>query len=297
MKINCTTRRQSVTLYAIWATETLKLCTLLFLVLLITPVPFLVWKKVVVCNPNVLWTVSHHFFEGVLYSTNHQAFMLDLLLSKEARGWRSVARGTWCASGPTQWSSSGQGAVRAWGVSLEVVVIGLLSQHSGRQGGHVAENLNDGLELAGDVVLQQAGGNDCRAWTGVAIEQSPVLENQALAVLNAHIHNVQWFHIKQTEQRTLPLGQPHNHNKNAPDVYFIRKLRIFLHPLISLPFVVTHTYVYTRKNILCMSGNICQDTHPYDCNILSLPLWLIIVVPCFLLWCHNLVMPIFHVLT
>lgn len=107
---------------------------------------------------------SHHLFEGVLYGSNHQAFMLDLLLRKETRGWWSVAGRTRRPCSPAQRSGSCQGTVRAWGVSLEVgVVVGLLAQHSGWQGGHVAQNLNDGLELAGDVVLEQAGGDHCCA--------------------------------------------------------------------------------------------------------------------------------------
>lgn len=89
--------------------------------------------------------------------------MLDLLLCKEAGGWWGVAGGPWGACRPTQRSGSGQGAVGAWGVALEVgVVVGLLAHHSRGQRGHVAQDLDDGLQLAGDVVLQQAGRDDRR---------------------------------------------------------------------------------------------------------------------------------------
>lgn len=51
--------------------------------------------------------------------------------------------------------------MRARGASLEVgVVVHLLAQDGRRRGGRVAEDLDDGLEVAGDVVLQKAGGDD-----------------------------------------------------------------------------------------------------------------------------------------
>lgn len=80
--------------------------------------------------------VSHHLFEGVLYGSYHQALVLDLLLGKEARRRRGVARGSRCTCGPAQRSGPGQGSVRARGVSLEVgVVVGLLAQDGRGQGG------------------------------------------------------------------------------------------------------------------------------------------------------------------
>lgn len=106
--------------------------------------------------------VSHHLFEGVLYGSYHQALMLDLLLREEARRRRGAARGTRCSCGAAQRSGPRQGSVRAWGVTLEVgVVVGLLAQDGRGRGGHVAQDLDDGLELAGDVVLKKAGGHNC----------------------------------------------------------------------------------------------------------------------------------------
>ena len=109
------------------------------------------------------WSASHHLFEGVLYGSDHQALVLDLLLGEEARRRRGAARGARRARGPAQRGGPGQGSVRARGVSLEVgVAVGLLA-HDGRgRGGQVAQDLDDGLELAGDVVLQEAGGDNCR---------------------------------------------------------------------------------------------------------------------------------------
>lgn len=96
--------------------------------------------------------ISHHLFEGVLYGSNHQALVLDLLLSKKAWWRRGAARGAWCTCGPTQGSSPGQGTVRS--VSLEVgITVWLLAQHGGGWRCQVAQNLYDGLKLAGDVVL------------------------------------------------------------------------------------------------------------------------------------------------
>lgn len=109
-------------------------------------------------------TVSHHLFEGVLYGSYHQALVLDLLLGEEARRRRGAARGARRARCAPQRGGPSEGAVRAWGVSLEVgVVIGLLPHDGGGQGGQVAQDLDDGLELTGDVVLQQSGGDNCRA--------------------------------------------------------------------------------------------------------------------------------------
>lgn len=54
--------------------------------------------------------------------------------------------------------------MRARRVSLEVgVAVGLLAQDGRGQRGHVAQDLDDGLELAGDVVLKEAGGDNRRA--------------------------------------------------------------------------------------------------------------------------------------
>ncbi len=99
--------------------------------------------------------VSHHLFEGVLYGSDHQALMLDLLFDEEAWRRRRAARGARRTRSPSQRSGPGQSSVRAWRVSLEVgVVVRFLAQHGRRRGGHVAQDLDDGLELAGDVVLQ-----------------------------------------------------------------------------------------------------------------------------------------------
>lgn len=74
--------------------------------------------------------------------------------------------------------------MRAWGVSLEVGVgVGLLTEDSWGQGREVAKDLDDGLELASDVVLHQAGGDHRCPPARVTIEQRPVVEHQAFTVL------------------------------------------------------------------------------------------------------------------
>lgn len=132
-----------------------------------------------------LAALSHHLFEGVLNGSYHQALVLDLLLCEEARrGRRRAARGTGRACCPSQRGGARQGAVRARDASLEVgVVVGLFPQHGGRWGAQVAQDLDDGLELAGDVVLQQAGGDDGCTWSSVTIKQSPVVKRQPFTVL------------------------------------------------------------------------------------------------------------------
>lgn len=80
--------------------------------------------------------------------------------------------------------------MRARGAALEVgVVVELLAQDGRRRGSRVAEDLDDGLELAGDVVLQEAGGHDGRARASVAVEQRPVVEHEPFTVLQAHGEN------------------------------------------------------------------------------------------------------------
>lgn len=109
------------------------------------------WTKI--CGD--LAPAPHHLFEGVLYGSYHQAFVQDLLLSEEARRRRGVARGPRRTCGPAQRSGPGQRSVRDWNVALEVgVVVGLLAKDGRGRGGHVAKDLDDGLELAGDVVLK-----------------------------------------------------------------------------------------------------------------------------------------------
>lgn len=129
---------------------------------------------------------SHHLLEGVLYSSYHQALVLDLLLVEEAwRRWRA-ARGTRCPRGPTHWGGPCQGPMRAWGVSLEVGVaaIRLLPQHGRGRWGRFAQDVDDSLQLTGDVVLQQAGGDDRRTRPSVTVEQGPVVEHKPFSVLH-----------------------------------------------------------------------------------------------------------------
>lgn len=127
---------------------------------------------------------AHHLFECVLDGSYHQALVLDLLLAEEARRRRGAGRGAGRTRGPAQRSGPGQCSVGAGGVSLEVgVAVGLLPQQGGRRGGQVAQDLDHGLELAGDVVLQHAGGDNRCAGTSVAIEQGPVVEHQPFTVL------------------------------------------------------------------------------------------------------------------
>lgn len=112
--------------------------------------------------------------------------MLDLLLVEEAWRRRRAAGRTGRPRGPAQRGGPCQGPVRPRGVSLEVGVVGvgLLPQHGrGRRGGF-AQDIDDSLQLAGDVVLQQAGSDDRRPRPGVTVEQGPVVEHKPFSVLH-----------------------------------------------------------------------------------------------------------------
>lgn len=132
---------------------------------------------------------SHHLFEGVLYGSDHQALMLDLLLVEEARRRRRAAGGARGSRGTAQRGGPRQCPVRARGVSLEVgvVAVRLLPQDGGGRRGRVPQDVDDGLQLAGDVVLQQAGGDHGRARPGVPVEQGPVVEHKPFSVLRTQL--------------------------------------------------------------------------------------------------------------
>lgn len=110
--------------------------------------------------------------------------MLDLLLSEEAWGRWGIARGAGGPCRPAQGGGPSQRPVRPRGASLEVrVIVQLLPNHSRGRRVQVPQDLYDGLQLAGDVVLQQAGGHDRHTRAGVPVEQSPVVKNEAFTVL------------------------------------------------------------------------------------------------------------------
>lgn len=113
--------------------------------------------------------------------------MLDLLLSEEAWRRRRAARRAGGPCSPTQGGGPSQRPVRPRRASLEErVTVRLLAHHGRGRRVQVTQDLYDGLQLAGDVVLQQAGRHDRHARAGVAVEQSPVVEYEAFAVLQTN---------------------------------------------------------------------------------------------------------------
>lgn len=125
---------------------------------------------------------SYHLFEGILQGSNHQAFMLDLLLGVKA--WRRGAGGAWGPCGSPEGGCAREGPVRP----RRRVVIWLLSQACGRQAGEVAQHVQHILQLLHDVMLQQPGGNHGCPGTRMSIKQRPVVKHQSLSVLNINTH-------------------------------------------------------------------------------------------------------------
>lgn len=116
---------------------------------------------------------SYHVFEGVLNGSNHQTLMGDFLLGEKACG-RGVG-GTRSAGGPPKRSGPGEGTVGCGG---EEMIDGLLLQASWRRQVGCAEDLHYLLEVQGDVVMEEAGGDDGCPGTSVAIEQCPVVKGE-----------------------------------------------------------------------------------------------------------------------
>lgn len=75
----------------------------------------------------------------------------------------------------------------------------------------VAQDLDDGLQLAGDVVLKQPRGDDGGTGAGVTIEQSPVVKNQPFTVLQRN---------EKKKKNKLPFSQE-KQDDQKPSIYSI----------------------------------------------------------------------------